>query len=104
MPGNSLLAITAGKDWNDWYRAEGWSADLALRAGRAEIALGGSVQDQESLPNTTDFTLFEDDGAFRPNPAIDDGSVRWVHGAVSGGDAQEGRLSGSAVAPAGRRG
>jgi hypothetical protein len=98
MPGNSLLAITAGKDWNDWYRAEGWSADLALRAGRAAVALGGSVQDQESLPNATDFTLFEDDGAFRANPAIDDGEVRWVHAAVSAGDAGSDRLAGSAAA------
>jgi hypothetical protein len=98
MPGNSLLAITAGKDWNDWYRAEGWSADLALRAGRAAIALGGSVQDQESLSNATDFTLFEGDGAFRGNPAIDDGAVRWLHAAVSAGDAESGRLAAGAVA------
>jgi hypothetical protein len=98
MPGNSLLALTAGKDWNDWYRGRGWTADLDLRAGRFAVRLGGSAQDQESLANATDFTLFERDGAFRPNPPIDDGSVRWAHVAVSTGDADEDRLSAGVVA------
>lgn len=98
MPGNSLLALAAGKDWNDWYRAEGWTAGAGFRAGRLDLTVGGSIQDQESLANETDFTLFEGDGAFRPNPAIDDGSVRWVHVGVSGGDTESGGLGGSVVA------
>jgi len=97
MPGNSVLAFLVGKDWNDWYRAEGWAADVALRTGGISWTVGGSIQDQESLANATDFTLFEDDGAFRPNPRIDDGSVRWVHLALSGGDAELGRLGASAA-------
>lgn len=97
MPGNSFLALTAGKDWNDWYRAEGWSADVALPTGRLKLLVGGAAQDQESLANATDFTLFERGDPFRPNPAIDDGSVRWVHVAAAAGNAEEGRLAGSLV-------
>lgn len=95
VPGNSFTAITAGRDYHDYYRAEGWSAALDGRVRGVGVAVGWSDQDHESLPNEATFTLFEGSDAFRANPAIDDGSVRSVYLALSGGHATEGALAGT---------
>ncbi len=94
LPGNSFLALTAGRDWDDYFLGEGFTVGLSLFPGPARVSLSWSGEDQESLPVESNFTLFGE-GEFRPNPTIDDGASRRIMLGLDLGDSGFGRLAGN---------
>jgi len=98
LPGNSLLALTVAEDYNDYYLGGGWSAALSFVPGPFALDFSIGEEKQESIENNATFALFEDGEAkFRPNPAIDDGTVRRFQIRAATGDATYGRLAGNAA-------
>lgn len=91
VPGNSLLALGAGRDEQDYFRGEGVSAQLALpHAGPMRAALTFTAEDQESQAQETDFTLFHEGSRFRVNPPVEDGRLHRMELAAGAGDRAEG--------------
>ncbi len=84
--GNSLTALMLGKDYGDYFRGEGWSAGIGVTPGELGFDVSVRAERQESLPNAAAFNVFEGDHAFRPNPRIDDGSLRIAELAVRWAD------------------
>jgi hypothetical protein len=98
LPGNSLLALTVAEDYNDYYLGEGWSAALSFVPGPLALDFSVGEEKQESIGNNATFALFEDGKTkFRPNPGIDDGTVRSFAIRAAAGDATYGRLAGNAA-------
>ncbi|MEZ5064597.1 MAG: BamA/TamA family outer membrane protein [bacterium] len=94
LPGNSVLALTVADDLNDYYRGQGWSAQLGWTPGRLGVSIEVAEEKQESLPNETDFALFEDGTQYRVNPRIDDVTLRLTQTRIRLGDESLDRLAG----------
>ena len=74
---NSLAALFAKTDYFDYYRAEGYSAWAEYAPGRRFLSRITFVsQEETSMPVATDFSLTSNDWAYRPNPAIAEGTRR----------------------------
>jgi hypothetical protein len=93
FPGNTIAAGLFGKDYDDYFRGEGWRAGLGLSPGRFAFDVGWRVEEQESLANETDWAVFERHDPFRPNPPIDPGTTRLVEGSIEWGDPGYGRFA-----------
>ncbi len=93
VPGNSLFALTVGRDHDDYFRGEGLSAGVALAPGPFRVAATYVNEEQESLPNETDFTIFDEGQEFRLNPPIDDGDSRRMQFSLGVGDPARGALA-----------
>ncbi len=74
--GNSVTSLVFGNDYSDYFRGEGWSSGIDLAPGPFGFGLTWRSERQESLENAAEFSVFENDDTFRPNPAIDDGDLR----------------------------
>jgi hypothetical protein len=74
---NSLTTLVNKNDYYDYYRAEGWGVSLLfrpLRPARASISFTHEVD--QSVPVATDYSLFHKSNTYRPNPEVDDGTMR----------------------------
>lgn len=76
--GNTLTALMLGKDYGDYFRGEGWAAGVQFTPGPMRFDATYRQEEQESIANAADFTVFEGDDAFRPNVAVDDGRAHFV--------------------------
>jgi len=80
--GNSVLAVTAGRDDGDYYRSSGGAVEVTPpTAGRRTYRVRGWAERHEGVEAETDFALFHlgsDDWAFRPNLPAEEG---WEYGA-----------------------
>jgi len=104
VPGNSLIALAAGRDQDDYYLGEGPSVSLDVPAGPVRAGAAWILENQSSLPNATDFTVFDEGSHFRPNPPIDDGRVSRVELSLGAGDVVRGRWAADAVGTLGGHG
>ncbi|MBN2171016.1 MAG: BamA/TamA family outer membrane protein, partial [Candidatus Krumholzibacteriota bacterium] len=78
-PENSLAAILFREDYRDYHRREGVTASLVFGAWRWLRLEGGARSDDfTSLERTVNWSLHS--GVFRPNPPVDEGSLRAVFG------------------------
>jgi hypothetical protein len=76
---NSIAALFDKSDYNDYYRAQGFSTWAEYAPGRRFLArVTFTDQDEGSLANATDYSFISRGRAFRPNPAITDGTRRSV--------------------------
>jgi hypothetical protein len=95
LPGNSMIALFTGRDYDDYFLGEGWTARLGLQGARAAAKLRWREENQSSLERRAELTLFEGDRAFRPNPAIDDGTLRALDLGLVLGNPSVDRLGGT---------
>lgn len=91
VPGNSVLALMAGRDQDDYFLAEGPSISLDASPGPLRCGVTWRREDQESLRNETDFTLFDEGSRFRVNPPIRPGRSSRVELSVGAGSLADGR-------------
>jgi hypothetical protein len=76
---NSITALTSKADYYDYYRSEGWAASLLLhpvRLMRASVTF--THEADQSLGVTTNYSIFHRARTYRPNPAVDDGTLQSV--------------------------
>ncbi|MCP4546513.1 MAG: BamA/TamA family outer membrane protein [bacterium] len=78
---NTLAAACFRLDFRDYFQREGGSASIVF-AGLPWLRIEGGVHanDYSSLENHARWSLTS--GEFKPNPAIDEGTMRSVFGAV----------------------
>ena len=82
---NFLAAVLFKEDFRDYYRREGFTAQLVLNANRYfRLAAGYRVDDYSSLENKASWSL--GGGEFRPNPSVQEGTMRSVFGQARFGD------------------
>jgi hypothetical protein len=75
----SLVSLGFKNSYRDYYRRRGYQAHLAIRPyPTIEVMAAWRDERQESLPVSTDFSVFKDDEPYRINPAIEDGESRAV--------------------------
>ncbi len=68
----TLTAFTAGYDYLDYYKQEGWGAYLLVRSDRLwEGGIAFADDRYFSLNRNTGWTLLGTGGRFRPNPPVD---------------------------------
>jgi|AntRauTorcE11897_2_1112592.scaffolds.fasta_scaffold11875_2 hypothetical protein len=68
----TLTAFTAGFDYLDYYKQQGWGAYLLFRTNRLfEGGIAFNDDQFSSLQQETDFALFGSGGRFRPNPPVE---------------------------------
>lgn len=80
-PENSLAAILFREDYRDYYRREGAAASLVCGAWRwLRLEAGARTDDFTSLERIVNWSLHS--GVFRPNPPVDEGTLRAVFGAA----------------------
>ena len=71
---NTLYALFARTDYRDYYEASGYEGRVAWDPGTDFGArVEGRVEDQRSLENEANASLFGAHDRFRPNPPIEDG-------------------------------
>lgn len=74
---NSASAFFLHRDYWDWYEADGVRGFVTLRPSPFfSVSAGVMRQDERTLVNHTDWSLFRQKDDFRLNPAIPDGEVR----------------------------
>jgi hypothetical protein len=75
----SLAAFGARESFRDYYRRLGVQINAALRPHpQVEVLFAWRGEHQEPLRTTTDFSLWNDDEAFRPNTVAKDGRLNAV--------------------------
>lgn len=75
----SLAAVGPRRSFRDYYRREGLQLSSALRVHRqAELLFAWRGERQTSLATSSDFSLWNGDESFRPNPAARDGRLNAV--------------------------
>jgi len=79
---NTAAAILIHEDFRDYFQRNGYSAHVAYYSQndylKTEVKASYLVDKYASLGNNTEWSLFGGDKLFRPNPPIDDGSMRSV--------------------------
>jgi len=77
----STFIITLGSlirknDYRDYYRASGWNSFIDFQPWRfLSLQLGYRSENQKSVANNTDFSLFSRNLRYRWNPTIHDGDL-----------------------------
>jgi hypothetical protein len=73
----SVAALLSKRDYRDYYYANGWSVTLEAKPLR-RLTLDLQYQNEDELTaiTRTDYSVFDRRIPFRPNPAIDDGTMR----------------------------
>ena len=75
----SLVAFGFRNTFRDYYRRKGYQLHAAVRPyANHEWLLAWRDEEQLGLANETDYGLFRDDHAFRPNALAQDGDLRAV--------------------------
>ena len=71
-----LASFVAHRDYRDYFQRHGASVSASLFAARS-VSLTGSFSDERWLTRDANnpFTLFNGDGSWRPNPAMDEGRM-----------------------------
>jgi hypothetical protein len=71
---NTIFALLARTDYRDYYEASGFEGRVAWEPGRDFAArVEGRAENQRSLENESNVSLFGAHDRFRPNPPIDEG-------------------------------
>ncbi len=76
---NSASTFFLHRDYRDWYETEGGRVFLAAVADEdLRISVGMTLQEERSLREETDWSVYRQDAEFRPNPAIPEGDYRGI--------------------------
>jgi hypothetical protein len=76
VPANSLHALIAGADDQDYLQRRRTGVEWRLGGDRRSLTTAYTVADEKSAEAETDWNIFSRDKGPRPNPAIDDGRAR----------------------------
>jgi cytoskeletal protein CcmA (bactofilin family) len=79
---NTGAALLIHEDFRDYFERNGFSAHVAYYSQsdyfKTELKAAYSVDKYASLSNNTEWALFGGEKLFRPNPPVNDGSMRSV--------------------------
>ncbi|UCD62882.1 MAG: carboxypeptidase-like regulatory domain-containing protein [Candidatus Zixiibacteriota bacterium] len=79
----TLMAIVDKTDAYDYYLETGLAfAARAKLSGHFGLTLGYNIFDQQSLENSTEYSMLRESKRHRPNPAIVDGRLRSLEAAL----------------------
>jgi hypothetical protein len=81
---NSAVAALVHRDYYDYYRKDGWGADLRFGLGALSAGLSLEMANHFSQTNTTSRSIFLH-RAFRPNPPVIGGHYRTLTGTLGWG-------------------
>jgi hypothetical protein len=74
---NSLTALFVKNDYRDYFANDGWRAGIVVAPSRMLRAGLAFVSEKHStLLQATDYSFFNHDGSYRPNPAVEEGNLR----------------------------
>jgi hypothetical protein len=74
---NSLTALLAKNDYQDYHRVEGGRASVLYSPSpRLSAELSYVAETHRFAPQTTDFSIFYRNDAYRPNPEAAEGNLR----------------------------
>jgi hypothetical protein len=74
-----MAAVGPRRSYRDYYRRRGVQLSSAFRVERhAEFLFAFRSERHESLATTTDFSLWNDDEPFRPNPPVQEGQLNAI--------------------------
>ncbi len=80
---NSLAAMLIHEDFHDYYRRKGYGGYIVQNFGRHLMVKAGYYEEEhENLEVTTNWSLFGGKKRFRPNPPIDEISLKGIYGRV----------------------
>lgn len=83
----ALAALLTKVDYRDYYYTEGWRAFIEAKPlRRLSLRMEYQNEDEATAIKLTDFSIFEKNKPFRPNPRIQDGTMRSVNLRVRYGD------------------
>jgi len=75
----SLMALIDKNDYRDYYLSNAWSLFLRYTPSRTVDAEVTYLHDnQRSLKNETDYSIFAREKVYRPNPRIQEGNLRSI--------------------------
>jgi hypothetical protein len=90
---NSASTFFLHRDYRDWYEAEGGRVYLAaLPAKDVRLSVGMTLQEERSLREKTDWSVYRQTADFRPNPKIPGGDYRGIDVSAVYDTRPEGRL------------
>ncbi|MBI3765422.1 MAG: carboxypeptidase-like regulatory domain-containing protein [Ignavibacteriales bacterium] len=73
----SFMALIDRNDYRDYYLSKGWKTFLSTNpTANVNATLSFTGEQQYSLDNQTDYSLFSKTSVYRPNPTIVDGTMR----------------------------
>jgi hypothetical protein len=76
---NSLTALCVKNDYRDYYWNEGWRAGIVVSpAGFLRGGLAFVSERHRTMDQVTDYSFFNRDGSYRPNPAVQEGNLRAI--------------------------
>jgi hypothetical protein len=79
---NTAAAILIHEDYRDYFRRDGFGVNIGYAVQQdyltAQVKTGYLIDDYRSMENQTEWSLFGGNKRFRPNPMIDDGSMRSI--------------------------
>jgi hypothetical protein len=93
LAGNTVVALSTGRDYADYFVGEGWSVALAADHRALRSRLSWTVEEQSSIDTAARFTVFEGSVSGRPNPAVSDGTLREMELQLGAGQASRARLA-----------
>ena len=80
---NSASALLLHQDYWDWYEAEGVKGFLGIRPSPfLQVTFGLLRQDEASLGNHADWSLFNQEADFPDNPSVPEGEYRGAEATV----------------------
>ncbi|MCX6133420.1 MAG: DUF5686 family protein [Ignavibacteriales bacterium] len=83
----ALASVLNKRDYRDYYYVKGWRAFAESKPlRRLSLVLECKNEDESTAFKTTDFSLFQKNEPFRPNPPIQDGTMRSLDFRVRYGD------------------
>jgi hypothetical protein len=73
---NSISSVTFKEDFFDFYRRQGWQADISLETVPFKLRAGYRQERQNSARANATWALFAGGKQYRPNPVASEGNYR----------------------------
>ena len=79
---NTAAALLIHEDYRDYFRRDGFGVNIGYATQQdyftAQVKAGYLADDYRSMENQTEWSMFGGNKRFRPNPAIDDGTLHSI--------------------------
>lgn len=82
---NSVYTALFHTDYNDYFREDGWSAELSGRVGNISTSFEGRFMRHLCVQNTIAYSAFTEQ-EYRPNPVFQAGNYQTLRGTIEWGN------------------